>query len=112
MATDLKITDFQTYPWKTLCFNPGFNCTYNIQPKQHVEGDLFDTTIQKVVSIYKCYQIIGRCDPYVPPYYARKYTDGVYSSWLEISEDDFWRLLCGYITHIKFPPLCTSHYYF
>lgn len=83
---DMKITDFPTYPWETLdVYQENCYC-YNIRPRQHVVGDLFDDSKTKLVAYNRKshVQIICACDPYGPPFYAREYMYGIYSAWKEI----------------------------
>ena len=62
---DMKMTDFPTYPWKTLDVYQDNSYCYNIRPGQHVVGDLFDSSRTKLVSYNRKshVQIICVCDP-------------------------------------------------
>ena len=44
--------------------------------------------------------------------YARDIDGLLWSSWVKIEEEHFWQEINGCTAAIKFPPLCTSHYYF
>lgn len=111
---DLKITDFPTYPWETLNVNQENDYSYNIRPGQHVDGDLFDSTLTKFVSYNKKshMQILCVCDPYGPPFYARRYMYGVYSSWRKIEEFLLIPEMYETCAEMGFPPPCTSHLIF
>ena len=112
---DLRIIDFPEYPWKTLNVHKDFNYSYNISPGKKIEGDLFDSYQLKAVSYTKTshVQLLAVCNPYGLHPYARRDMDGLlWSSWIEIKEGHFWQEINGCAAAIKFPPLCTSHYYF
>lgn len=88
---------------------------YSTWTGKKIEGDLFDSSKMKVVSYNENshVQILAVCAPYGPPFYVRRDIDGLlWSSWVKIEEEHFWQEINGCAAAIKFPPLCTSHYYF